>query len=171
MRGTPQNPFAYGGNPNGNVTGTAGTLCRDTSSGCLWVATGPGNSTWVLVGVKQIEAVFDYVGTVTASTSPPWHARFGTSIASVSADLGTFGSTLTFQVLVTGVALQVTVSTTLVDTVTMTGAHLGSIALVAPVTAPTTALLTPYTSLVTVEVVTAGSGNENLVVHVELTVL
>lgn len=73
----------------------------------------------------------------------------------VAADLTTYASDVTFDVLVNGVVI---------STVTMTSAATGLVAI--PVHTP----LHPYTDLATVQTASIGSGNKGLVVHVELAV-
>lgn len=99
--------------------------------------------------------LFNMPGALTLATSDPMHSRYVANIVGVAADLTTFASDVTFEVLVNGSSIQ---------TVTMTGAATGLV----PITAHTP--LNPYTDLVTVQTTDIGTDNLGLVVHVELAV-
>ena len=99
------------------------------------------------------ETIFNYVGTVAVGASPPWSSRRTTNIVAVRANLGTFGTKLTFEL---------KVGTTVVKTVTMAAKDLLPLAVtpVKPIKA--------YKTLVSIDVTSAGTGNANLVVYVQM---
>ena len=99
------------------------------------------------------ELLFHMPDALSVATSDPLHARYACNIIGVAADLATFSSDMTFEVLVNGLA---------VATVTMTSAASGLV-----VVGGSPALV-PYTDLVTVATTSVGTGNLGLVVHVEL---
>lgn len=99
--------------------------------------------------------VFTMPGALTAAESPPFHARYICNIVGISADLATFASDVEFTLAING---------TVIQTVTMTSASTGFI----DVTGENA--LHAYTDLVTITTTSIGSGNEGLVVHVELAV-
>ena len=92
-------------------------------------------------------------GGLSSAESDPLHARYPCNIIGVSADLGTYAASCVFTVKVNG---------TVVATVTMTSASTGLL------TVSGNPPLVAYTDLVTVDCTSPGSGNEGLVVHVEL---
>lgn len=97
------------------------------------------------------EFIFHLQGSLTSTESPPYHSRWASQIVGVSADLGTFTDDVTWEVLVNG---------TPVITITQTAQSTGQIA-AGPVQ------IAAYTDLVTIQVTDTGSGNSDLVVHVE----
>lgn len=102
------------------------------------------------------ELLFHMPGSLTLATSDPLHARYPCNIIGVSADLTTWGSGGTFEVLVNG---------TVVATITMGGTSTGLVAVSG------NPGLVPYTDLVQVKCTSLGTGNTGLVVHVELGVV
>jgi len=101
------------------------------------------------------ELPFHMPGPLSLATSPPLHARYACSITGIAADLGVFSTDVEFEVLVNG---------TMVYTINQTSQSTGLI----PV-APTA--LVAYTDLITVQTTSIGTGNSDLVVHVELGVV
>jgi hypothetical protein len=99
--------------------------------------------------------LFNMPGALSLATSDPMHSRYQSNVVGVSADLTTYSTNVTFEVLVNGAV---------VSTVTMTSATSGLINIAAHTP------LNPYTDLVTVQTTSIGSGNLGLVVHVELAV-
>jgi hypothetical protein len=99
------------------------------------------------------ELLFHMPGALSVAESDPLHSRYPCNIIGVSADLSTYSSSCTFEVKVNG---------TVVSTITMSGASTGL------VNVSGNPPLVAYTDLVTVACTSAGSGNEGLVVHVEL---
>jgi hypothetical protein len=99
--------------------------------------------------------VFNMTGDLTLATSDPMHSRWVANIFGVAADLTTYASPVTFEVLVNG---------TVVSTVTMTSDSTGLVEI------PAHTPLHPYTDRVTVQTTDIGAGNKGLVVHVELAV-
>jgi hypothetical protein len=97
------------------------------------------------------EFIFHLQGTLVNTASPPYHSRWRSQIVGVSADMGTFASDITFEVLLNG---------TPIVTYGMTSESTGPID-VGPFE------VQAYTDLVTVQVTDVGSGNSDLVVHVE----
>lgn len=104
------------------------------------------------LSVRPGEIIFDYQGSLASGVSPPWHSRFPVIVTGFAADLGTFASDLEFAVRVNGSNIGVA---------TMTSASTGHLA-------TTATPLAAYTDLVSVAIVGAGSGNADLIVHVEL---
>jgi hypothetical protein len=99
--------------------------------------------------------LFNMTGDLTLATSDPMHSRWVANVFGVAADLTTFASDVTFDVLLNGVVI---------STVTMTSASSGLVEI------PAHPPLHPYTDLVTVQTTSIGAGNKGLVVHVELAV-
>lgn len=102
------------------------------------------------------EQIFHYAGSLAAGRSPQWHSRWYATIVSVSADLSTYTSPVVFELLVDG---------TSVGTFTV-----GSSILLSTPVSPVAKLI-PYDDVVAVEITTPGSGNADLVVHVEMGVV
>lgn len=98
--------------------------------------------------------LFHMPGSLTTATSPPLHSRYIANIVGVSADLGFFDSDVTFDILVNGSSIA---------TILVTEASTGYLEVASTP-------LNPYTDLVTIETTSIGTGNEELVVHVELSV-
>jgi hypothetical protein len=101
------------------------------------------------------EMTFNMPGPLVLSTSDPVHARYPCNVVSASADLTTFSSDVTFELLING---------TVIQSFTMTSASTGSVVV------PTNNALHSYSDLVTVATTSIGTGNVGLVVHIELAV-
>jgi hypothetical protein len=89
--------------------------------------------------------VFNMTGDLTLATSDPMHSRWESNVFGVAADLTTYASDVTIEVLVNG---------TVISTVTMTSESSGLVEI--PVPPP----LHPYTDLVTVQTTSIGTGNQ-----------
>lgn len=102
--------------------------------------------------------LFHQIGSLVANVSPPQHSRVQCRPIAVAADMGTYGSPAIFRVLINGVVVG--------SPITINAPATGRILFPNP--SPT---IDPYIDLVTVETVDPGSGNSDLVIHVELGVL
>ena len=101
------------------------------------------------------EVVFQLQGALSATTSPPWHCRYGATIVAVAADLGVFS---------TGpVEFDLLVDSSSVQSFSFDAQSSGRMLLDSPQPE-----LVAYTDLIAIETTSIGSGNSDLVVHVEL---
>ena len=101
------------------------------------------------------EAVFQLQAALTATTSPPWHCRFGATLVAVAADLGVFSTgPIEFDLLVNGSSVQ---------SFSFDAQSSGRMTV-----DPPQPEIVAYTDLVAIEMTSVGSGNSDLVVHVEL---